>query len=51
MIKISLIKSVISMQPLPKADSDPDGLFFVVEKSGLDDVELMGDADLAQIQD
>lgn len=39
------------MQPLPKADGDPDGLFFVVEKSGLDDVELMGYADLAQTQD
>jgi len=29
------------MQPLPKADGDADGLFFVVEKSGLDDVESM----------
>ena len=38
------------MQPLPKAEGDPDGLFFVVEKSGLDDVELMG-VDLAQTQD
>jgi hypothetical protein len=45
-IKISSIKSVVSMQPLPKADGDPDGLFFVVEKSGLDDVELMGYVDL-----
>jgi hypothetical protein len=32
-IKISSIKSVVSMQPLHKADGDPDGLFFVVEKS------------------
>lgn len=52
-IKISAIKSVVSMQPLPKANGDPDGLFFVVEKSGLDDIELMGYAaqDLAQMQD
>ena len=45
MIKISSIKSVVSMQPLPKADGDPNGLFFVVEKSGLDDVESTGYAD------
>ena len=51
MIKISSIKSVVSMQPLPKADGDPNGLFFVVEKLGLDDVELMGHMELAQIQD
>ena len=50
-IKISSIESVVSMQPLPKADGDPNGLFFVVEKLGLDDVELMGHMELAQIQD
>jgi len=52
-IKISAIQSVVSMQPLPQAEGDPDGLFFVVEKSGLDDVEMMGYApeDLAQAQD
>jgi len=36
------------MQPLPKVDGDPDGLIFVVEKSGLDDVELTGYMDLVQ---
>jgi hypothetical protein len=52
-IKISAIQSVVSMQPLPQAEGDPDGLFFVVEKSGLDDVEMMGYApeDLVQAQD
>jgi len=30
------------MQPLPQVEGDPDGLFFVVGKSGLDDVELTG---------
>ena len=48
MIPVKSILSVISMQPVPKVDGDPDGLFFVVEKSGLDDVELTGYADLAQ---
>ena len=48
MVPVTPILSVISMQPLPKVDGDPDRLFFVVEKSGLDDVELMGYADLVQ---
>jgi hypothetical protein len=47
-IPVKSISSVISMQPLPKVDGDPDGLVFVVEKSGLDDVELTGYADSAQ---
>ena len=42
------ILSVVSMQPLPKVDGDPDGLFFVVEKSGLDNVELTGYMDVVQ---
>ena len=52
-IKISAIQSVISMQPLPQAKGDPNGLFFVVEKLGLDDLEMMGYApeDLVQAQD
>jgi hypothetical protein len=48
-VPVTLILSVVSMQALPKVDGDPDGLFFVVEKSGLDDVELTGYfADLVQ---
>ena len=47
-IPVTSILSVISMQPLPKVDGDPDGLFFIVEKSGLDDVELTGYANLVQ---
>ena len=47
-IPVKSILCVISMQPLPKVDGDPDGLFFVVAKSGLDDVELTGYTDLAQ---
>jgi len=44
-INISSIISVVSMQPLPKLSTDEfDGkkLWFVVEKSGLDDTELTG---------
>ena len=48
-IPVKSISSVISMQPLPKVDGDPNRLFFVLEKLGLDDVELTGYADLAQI--
>jgi hypothetical protein len=52
-IKISVIQSVISMQPLPQAKGNPDGLFFVVEKLGLDDDEMKGyvPEDLVQMQD
>ena len=41
-IKASSILSVISMQPLPKLPGDPENLWFVIEKSGLDDTELHG---------
>ena len=37
-VPVTSILSVISMQPLPKVDGDPDRLFFVVEKSGLDNL-------------
>ena len=47
-IAVKSILSVVSVQPLPTVDGDPDGLFFIVEKSGLDDVELTGYTDLAQ---
>ena len=44
---VSSIKSVVSMQPLPRKADEPDGndLWFVVEKSGLDDTELTGYVD------
>lgn len=35
------IISVVSMQPLPCLPGDPENLWFVVEKSGLDDVQLV----------
>lgn len=44
-ITISSIVSVVSMQPLPKFSSDEFGgkkMWFVVEKSGLEDIELTG---------
>lgn len=41
-IPITKIVSVISMQPLPRRDGDPENLWFVVEKSGLEDTELTG---------
>ena len=44
-VSISSIMSVVSMQPLPKCPGDPDNLWFVVEKSGIDDRELTGYVD------
>jgi hypothetical protein len=41
-IPISSIVSVVSMQPLPQLPGDADNLWFVVEKSGLDDTKLSG---------
>lgn len=41
-IPVTSIISVISMQPLPALPGDRENLWFVVEKSGLDDVELTG---------
>jgi hypothetical protein len=40
-IPVSLILSVVSMQPLPRLPGDPENLWFLVEKSGLDDVKPM----------
>lgn len=39
------IISVISMQPLPFKNGEADNLWFVVEKSGLDDIVLTGYVD------
>ena len=46
-IPTSAILSVISMQPLPRKDGDAEnlGLWFVVEQSGLDDMDLTGYGD------
>lgn len=46
-IKISCILSVVSMQPLPtkRGEVDKENLWFVVEKSGIDDTELTGYVD------
>ena len=38
-ISVSSILSVVSMQPLPQLPGDAENLWFVVEKSGLDDTE------------
>jgi hypothetical protein len=46
-IQISCILSVVSMQPLPtmEGEVDRENLWFVVEKSGIDDTELTGYVD------
>ncbi|KAF8154953.1 hypothetical protein B0H34DRAFT_660517 [Crassisporium funariophilum] len=40
-LPITAIDSVVSMQPLPRLPGDPENLWFVVEKSGLNDVQLI----------
>lgn len=44
-VRASTIISVVSMQPLPRRLGDPENLWFVVEKSGLDDTEMTGYVD------
>ncbi|KAF5336584.1 hypothetical protein D9611_006636 [Ephemerocybe angulata] len=44
-VDISCIASVVSMQPLPRVEGDPEGLWFVVEKSGLDDMDTTPEED------
>jgi hypothetical protein len=42
-IKLSSILSCVSIQPLPILITDPEGpLWFMLEKSGLEDVQLTG---------
>ena len=41
-VLLSSIIACISMQPLPPLPDDPPGLWFVLEKSGLEDVQLSG---------
>ena len=40
------ISSVVSMQPLPKLTDNEDDQWFVIEKSGINDVEFAGDVDI-----
>jgi len=44
-VRASTIVSVVSMQPLPRRIGDPENLWFVVKKSGLDDTEITGYVD------
>ena len=41
-VELSNIVACVSMQPLPPLPNDPPGLWFVVEKSGLEDFQLTG---------
>ncbi|KAF8633515.1 hypothetical protein AX17_004431, partial [Amanita inopinata Kibby_2008] len=45
-IPTSAIISVVSMQPLPPKSHREEGLWFVIEKSGLEDAELSGSNDI-----
>ena len=47
-VRVSTIISCVSMQPLPRLPTDPDGLWFVMEKSGLEDFRLTGGAELLE---
>jgi len=38
-IPLLSIMSVVSMQPLPRLVNDPENLWYVVEKSGFDDMD------------
>ena len=40
-LTVTEIISIVLMQPLPQLPEDPEDLWFVVEKSGLDDVQLV----------
>jgi len=44
-INLSSIVSCVSMQPLPRLPTDPYGLWFVVEKLGLEDFWLTSGAE------
>ena len=41
-VPLSSIDACVSIQPLPPLPDDPPGLWFVLEKSGLEDVQLAG---------
>ncbi|KAF8156905.1 hypothetical protein B0H34DRAFT_675283 [Crassisporium funariophilum] len=44
-IPVLVIISLVSMQPLPSKVGNPENLWFVVEKLGLDDIEITGYVD------
>lgn len=44
-IDCTSIISVVSMQKLPPVPGDPPNLWFVIEKSGIDDLQLLGTFD------
>ncbi|KAF8869673.1 hypothetical protein BD779DRAFT_1479590 [Infundibulicybe gibba] len=41
-VKVASLLSVVSMQPLPRLPGETEELWFVAEKSGLEDTELTG---------
>jgi hypothetical protein len=41
-VELTTIIACVSMQPLPPLPNDPPGLWFVLEKSGLEDFQLTG---------
>jgi hypothetical protein len=41
-VPLSTIIACVSIQPLPPLPNDPPGLWFVLEKSGLEEVQLAG---------
>jgi len=41
-VPLSSIVACVSIQPLPPLPDDPLGLWFILEKSGLEDVQLAG---------
>lgn len=50
-ISIENILSTVSMQLLPQIPGDPEGLWFVVEKTGIDDSEIIGGDELGGVFD
>ena len=41
-VLLSTIVACVSIQPLPPLPNDPPGLWFVLEKSGLEEIQLTG---------
>ncbi|KAJ2911786.1 hypothetical protein MD484_g8629, partial [Candolleomyces efflorescens] len=41
-VEVSSILACVSMQPMPSLPGDPENLWFVVEKSGIDDIVTSG---------
>jgi hypothetical protein len=41
-VPLSTIVACVSVQPLPPLPDDPEGLLFVLEKSGLEEIQLTG---------